>query len=814
VEVEIMALRSGLLALAVCWCSSAALAQWVTFSNQTSQRLVAAAGVGTSDPEEKSYAFGDFDHDGDLDVVCVRKTPFTTDGKRRGVLFMNEGIAEGHAINGVLVDRTATLAPALLDLINNRDVAVLDLNGDGWVDLITATTLGKGAPKDISHPRVYINKKADAGGNWLGFAFDDVNRIPTWPSFPAFASVCGGDFDLDGDIDLYFTDYSSSVASNPLYSGVAPLDDRLLINNGNGYFTDQTEARMSFAMYDSAFGTSSQVADLNQDGYLDILKDTALFPPQNVRGMYNNPAQPGFFNKMTILYSLAPYFVNVGDLNNDGRPDFAISDDNIDRYGINTGLAADGTATFTIIPFQYISGDDGFGGNNYIEDLNNDGFADVVITDVDVDISGCFRRMHVFRNLGNVPNVTLAEQALPGGMTTSTMQGTHDVAIFDLDGDGWKDMLQGTCTTTRVWMNQPPAGLVFSYPTGLPAFTPPSAPLTFQVKVSGVGGAQPVAGTGKMYVSVAGGAFTATSMTHLGGSLYEAVMQGVSCATSLDFYFSSDKTGGGTLYDPPTAPTASYTAFAASGIDIQIENFEGSVAGWTVTNDPSLTGGAWQQATPNGTQVPPFIAAPYEDATEGAENTKCFVTENGLPGGAASASDVDGGPTWLTSPVINLAGTDAKIDFAAWFFCDDPVENPGHDVLKVEVSNNGGGSWATVMNIDDSGQKWTNYGFWVSDHVAPTGNVKVRFSTSDIGTGILASVTEAGIDKFTISKITCGPSCPGDINGDGKTTQEDLGIILANWGCIGGACVGDLDHDGLVGQTDLGALLADWLCGV
>jgi len=55
--------------------------------------------------------------------------------------------------------------------------------------------------------------------------------------------------------------------------------------------------------------------------------------------------------------------------------------------------------------------------------------------------------------------------------------------------------------------------------------------------------------------------------------------------------------------------------------------------------------------------------------------------------------------------------------------------------------------------------------------------------------------------------------CVGDLDGDGRTGQSDLGILLGDWGCTGGGCVGDLDGDGGTGQPDLGILLADWGCG-
>ena len=49
----------------------------------------------------------------------------------------------------------------------------------------------------------------------------------------------------------------------------------------------------------------------------------------------------------------------------------------------------------------------------------------------------------------------------------------------------------------------------------------------------------------------------------------------------------------------------------------------------------------------------------------------------------------------------------------------------------------------------------------------------------------------------------------GDLNGDGCVDQADLGILLADWGCMSD-CVGDLDSDGDTDQADLGILLAHW----
>ena len=73
------------------------------------------------------------------------------------------------------------------------------------------------------------------------------------------------------------------------------------------------------------------------------------------------------------------------------------------------------------------------------------------------------------------------------------------------------------------------------------------------------------------------------------------------------------------------------------------------------------------------------------------------------------------------------------------------------------------------------------------------------------GTCGTAPIVDMGAQEFQ------GGGCRGDLNGDGVIDLADLGILLADFGCVApGSCPGDIDGDGDTDLADLGILLAEF----
>jgi len=401
---------------------------WVRFDDVSAMNIVATTGFGIDDTEEKDLAVGDLNGDGWPDLVVVRKRPFSLPGGRANALFINN--------QGIMVESSATLAPAFADATDDRDVVLADLNGDGWLDVTTAPTFGDA-------PRVYINRGKTQQGDWLGLEFDpQAGRLPGFVPAPKFCAVAAGDVTGNGSPDLYFADYENS------------LEDRLLINDGSGFFADETGVRLAPGMAESVFGTSALILDLNGDGWNDIVKVNSSgnnappgSSPSAVR-VFTNDGN-GQFNQLDLVYTAQPYMVISGDFNNDQRPDLFVVDDGQDAVLLNQSSAG-GPPVFTITSVGNSPDTAGFGGNLAVADLDDDGFLDIVVSDVDTDIPGCDRSLAVLRNNGS-GHFTDPLANLDRPWKTA---GTFDAAIADFNRDGAPDLWAGTCSGHRLFFGR------------------------------------------------------------------------------------------------------------------------------------------------------------------------------------------------------------------------------------------------------------------------------------------------------------------------------------------------------------------------
>ena len=445
--------------------------EWATFVEEPA--MLAVSSPMSSVDIEIDFEWGDLDQDGWTDLVAVRKEPFSAPGKRTNLLLRNE--------YGVLTDRSLTYGAGsdvvgdlgFLTPTADRDVAFADVNLDGWLDVITAVDVSPSDPKHIGHPRVYLNHGVDSGGAWIGIEHQDA-RFPQLlvygsglPVNPLFLAVAAGDVTGDGYPDLYFSDKDG----DPLYSPPSgtDLDDRLLVNDGSGFFNDESQLRMTTAMLRSDLGAHAMIFDINLDGAGDIVKNTTLHAPLEIAAIYNDPSDQGNFAIHHPFYEGGePYHFDLGDLNDDGRLDIVVADDNQDRYMYNQGNDLLGRVIWgPKRTFEFLTGgDDGFGSNPLVVDLDEDGWNDVVMCDIsDGTPTGYIRRIHVYHNPGGAvgAEIILREERQHSGsgawlgavgLHDGDLGAGHDVAAFDVDGDGDKDLILGRKDGTFAWANQ------------------------------------------------------------------------------------------------------------------------------------------------------------------------------------------------------------------------------------------------------------------------------------------------------------------------------------------------------------------------
>jgi tetratricopeptide (TPR) repeat protein len=218
--------------------------------------VTAVAGIGETGANGGVWA--DIDNDGDLDFYA---TSGATSGEKTDRLWINRG-------NGTFEDGTAS-AGGMTDSYTTEGAAWGDFNADGLVDLYLASyerprtetfkEYGVGFP-DI----LYRNE----GGGVFANITEEAGLLPPFGEHLSGRGVNWGDYDNDGDLDIFVSNYR--------------LQENLLWRNeGDGTFTNVAPALgVSGRETDGWWGHTigSEWGDYDNDGDLDLASANLAHP--------------------------------------------------------------------------------------------------------------------------------------------------------------------------------------------------------------------------------------------------------------------------------------------------------------------------------------------------------------------------------------------------------------------------------------------------------------------------------------------------------------------------------------------------------
>ena len=343
--------------------------------------------IGPGLPEKvfPCVAVGDYDGDGDLDVLVAANgkhdIPFTTIYKNTGGVFTDSGIV-------------------LLGL-SRATAAWGDFDGDGDLDLAMTGVENNGAFTGPARTRIYRNNGATFAvvpGTFLG----------------VFAGcVAWGDYDGDGDLDLL-------VNGTTLTSAAGVPVTRLYRNDG-GVFTSVAHP------FPNCLQGAASWGDYDNDGDLDLVIAGSSDTQGLVAAIWRNDGGGVFTNIGAPLPGMDLGFAVWGDYDNDGDLDLLFGGDSYSVEGAITRIYRNDSGVFTDV-------DAGLQGLLWASaawgDYDNDGDLDVMV--IGYEPVTQLRRSILYRN--------------DAGTFVATGDSFHNVYLgavkwMDYDNDGDLDLL-------------------------------------------------------------------------------------------------------------------------------------------------------------------------------------------------------------------------------------------------------------------------------------------------------------------------------------------------------------------------------------
>ena len=337
---------------------------------------------------------------------------------------------------------------------NGCGTAWLDYDQDGWIDalVLSGTRLERGGRKDADWPdgkaprsRLYRNRRDGT--------FEDVTAGVGLSRVGWASSVCAGDYDNDGWIDVFVTYFGRNV----------------LYRNAGGRRFEDTTGSAGLETTGERWGSGCSFIDYDRDGDLDLFvanylrfdRDAALEPgqgqncvwkgipvncgpkglPTDTNLFYRNRGD-GTFEDVSAPSGIArvsgryPMTAIAADLDTDGWTDLYVASDS--TAAILYRNNRDSTFTDVAVPSGAAYNEHGnpqAGMGAAIADVTGDGLLDLLKTHFADDIPA------LYRNLGRGLFEDIATSA---GLAVQNRHVEWGAGLPDLDNDGLPDVLYVT----------------------------------------------------------------------------------------------------------------------------------------------------------------------------------------------------------------------------------------------------------------------------------------------------------------------------------------------------------------------------------